>query len=345
MSNPLFVHLSSFSEADWLSSIGQLLPSIHEVDRDAVQIWFRFYPLDLHRCLSHAENQAEARHAIAMQGDFGLAARIDSSHYFLFGHRYWPEVKAAIEKRAVSSESGFENLESEIVKIADSAASAAGIESSLTIAISAVGLMTFAQVGLEALIAASGKTKKPTGIMAKSPEKIAAIRSADDSQGLFGFLRTINKKFSVIFDEYNRDSRFEVIEGEEIASASQRDHSQNWQERDIRCWNGPVPIECTAASCGTCWVGILGGAEKVSEVAPRERRAMKVFGYNQPEAERPFLRLACQAKATGNVTIVIPPWNAVFGKKVRGNVDELELEPATSSAKKLRETIASVSGE
>jgi uncharacterized 2Fe-2S/4Fe-4S cluster protein (DUF4445 family) len=67
---------------------------------------------------------------------------------------------------------------------------------------------------------------------------------------------------------------------------------------------------------------------------------MKVFGYKQPDEERPFLRLACQARAAGNATIVIPPWNAVFGKKVYGNVEELELEPVTTSAKRLRETIA-----
>ena len=73
---------------------------------------------------------------------------------------------------------------------------------------------------------------------------------------------------------------------------------------------------------------------------------MKVFGYNQPEDEKPFLRLACQAEAVGNVTIVIPPWNGVFGKKVRGNVEDLELEPATTSARALRDTIASAaSGE
>jgi uncharacterized 2Fe-2S/4Fe-4S cluster protein (DUF4445 family) len=84
----------------------------------------------------------------------------------------------------------------------------------------------------------------------------------------------------------------------------------------------------------------LGGEEKLSDVAPRERRQMKVFGYNQPEDAKPFLRLACQARVEGNATIVIPPWNGVFGKKVYGNVEDLELEPATTSAAKLRETIA-----
>jgi len=48
-----------------------------------------------------------------------------------------------------------------------------------------------------------------------------------------------------------------------------------------------------------------------------------------------------QAQAQGAVSIVIPPWNGVFGKKVYGNVDELELEPVTTSAKALREAVAS----
>src|SRR5690606_26824514 len=147
-----------------------------------------------------------------------------------------------------------------------------------------------------------------------------------------------DKEFSVIRDEYT-NGRFRIINDEEIASASQKDHSRDWQSLDERCWDGPVPIECTSASCGTCWVGVLGGAEKLTPPSNRERTRMKVFGYNQPESDAPFIRLACQAKAEGNVTIVIPPWNAVFGKRVRGNVEETELEPVTSSAKRLRSVV------
>ena len=110
---------------------------------------------------------------------------------------------------------------------------------------------------------------------------------------------------------------------------------------DARCWEGVIPVECRSAACGTCWVGILEGEEKLSDVSRLERKQMKVFGYNQPADAKPFLRLACQAKAFGNVTIAIPSWNGVFGKKVYNNVEEVELEPATTSAAKLRETIAS----
>ena len=77
-------------------------------------------------------------------------------------------------------------------------------------------------------------------------------------------------------------------------------------------------MECRAASCGTCWIGVIGGAEKLSPVVDRdERRRMKVFGYLDSAEERPLIRLACQAKAHGAVSIVIPPWNGVFASCVR----------------------------
>ncbi|HMQ05371.1 MAG TPA: 2Fe-2S iron-sulfur cluster-binding protein [Pyrinomonadaceae bacterium] len=345
MNNSFTTELEKFSEADWLEAVSSLAPTMHEVDRDAVQIWFRFYPLDLLNYLETAEDAEEAMKGVAMQGDFGLLDKIDTSHRFLYGHRFWPQVRASVIERAISAEP-FNSLKTEITNIAEKTATAAKTNGSLTSAIAAVGLMTLVQVGLDDLKAAPGAIEPPEGMMAGSPDEIVAERSKDDSQGIFGFLKTVDKKFSVSFKSFATSGRFPVINDEEIASASQKFHERDWQSFDSRCWDGPVPIECTSASCGTCWVGILGGREKLSSPSDRERRQMKVFGYNQPGDDQPFIRLACQAKAGGNVTIVIPPWNAVFGKKVRGNVDEVELEPVTTSAAKLRETIASaVSGE
>jgi uncharacterized 2Fe-2S/4Fe-4S cluster protein (DUF4445 family) len=48
---------------------------------------------------------------------------------------------------------------------------------------------------------------------------------------------------------------------------------------------------------------------------------MKEFGYIDTEDRRPLVRLACQAQAFGAVTIVVPPWNGVFGRVV-GHEDE-----------------------
>ncbi|PYS99920.1 MAG: hypothetical protein DMF63_09610 [Acidobacteria bacterium] len=339
-------YLTQLSESDWQEAIKSLLTSIHEVDRNAVQIWFRFYPLALEQFLAASENLDEAKQSIAMQGDFGLEDKIDTSHDFLYGHRYWTAVKAALEAESQVFQGGTPNLADEITQIATMVAGKLKVDRSLVIGITAVGFMTAAQVGLEKLKASSGKIEKPSGIMSKKPDAIVASRKHDDSQGLFGFLKTVNKKYSVIYDEPN-DGRFEIVDDQEIASASANDRSQNWQAKDERCWEGPVPVECTSASCGTCWVGVIAGEVKLSEVARRERRAIKVFGYNQTDDNQPIIRLACQTKARGNVTIVIPPWNAVFGKKVYGNIDELELEPVTTSAKALREAVrtAAAAGE
>lgn len=345
MNNAFIKALERHTEAEWLAAVESLLPGIHEVDRNAVQIWFRFYPLDLVRYLESAEDVEQAMKGVNLEGDFGLLDKIDTSHRFLYGHRYWPQVRQAVIGRA-AGEAEFTDLASEIKAVAAEVAKAAKADEKLTTAISAVGLMTLVQAGFDDLRAAPGIAQKPAGMMAKSPDQIVAERAKDDSQGLFGFLKTIDKQFSVEFNAFAYDGDLKIINEEEIASASQKERSRDWQSLDPRCWEGPVPIECTSASCGTCWVGVVGGQEKLSEPSPRERRAMRVFGYNQPDDAKPFMRLACQAKATGNVSIVIPPWNAVFGKKVRGNVEDVELEPVTSSAKKLRETIATaVSGE
>jgi ferredoxin len=333
-------YLSQFSESDWLAAIDEILPCIHEVDRNAVQIWFRFYPLSLQRYAASAEDRNALLHGLALKGDFELKDQIDTSHHFLYGHRFWPTAKCKIEKHAEAFSSG-EGLVETIKTVAMAVAEKAKVDRSLTNGITAVGLMTLNQVGLEAFKAASGEVAEPTGVMKKSPDQIVAERAKDDSQGMLGFLKTVNKKFTVSFSGQVDKGKFPIVLDEEIASASQKDHSQQWQARDERCWDGPVPVECTSASCGTCWVGILGGQEKLTEVSRRERRAMKIFGYNQPDEPKPFLRLACQAKAEGNVTIVIPPWNGVFGKKVRGDVEEVELEPNTTSAKRLREVVKS----
>jgi hypothetical protein len=64
-------------------------------------------------------------------------------------------------------------------------------------------------------------------------------------------------------------------------------------------------------------VGVLGGAEKLTPVSPRERKAMQLFGYIDTDDPQPIIRLACQAQGEGAVSIVIPAWNGVFGKYLR----------------------------
>ena len=340
MKTALETFLDKNNESDWLAAVENLAPAIHPVDRSATQIWFRFYPLSLFRYLQAAEDKAVAVQNFVMQGNYELVNQIDSSHAFLYGHRFWKAVRNEIVQRAASFSDESGDLKKEIKEIAKTVAAQSKVDESLTVGIAAIGFMTLTQVGLDHFKNAAGETNVATDLMKKSPDQIVKERAKDDGQGLLGFLKTINKEWTIRYDETAASGKFKLMDDEEIASGAARDQSQNWLEKDQRCGEGVIPVECRSAACGTCWVGILEGAEKLSDVAPRERKQMKIFGYKQGDEPRPILRLACQARAHGAVSIVIPPWNGVFGKKIYANIEDVTLEPATTSAAKLRETIA-----
>jgi hypothetical protein len=44
-------YLEQQNEETWSAALATLLRAIHEVDRNATQIWFAFYPLSLFRAL------------------------------------------------------------------------------------------------------------------------------------------------------------------------------------------------------------------------------------------------------------------------------------------------------
>ena len=143
-------HLDEIDENGWLAELDNLLPSIHEVDWIATQVWFRFYPLALYRYLEHAEDFDTAIQGFTMQGDYELKTQIDKSHRFLYGHRYWPDVKRAITKRAESYADKTFDLSREIESLTESAQQFAKCDKSLLIGITAIGLMTLVQTGLDA---------------------------------------------------------------------------------------------------------------------------------------------------------------------------------------------------
>src|ERR1051325_4089518 len=104
MSNttPFENFLKQHDEEAWSAALATLLCSIHEVDRNAVQIWFAFYPLGLHQALEQAEDREKLGQQLLLQGNFELKNQIDASHHFLYGHRFWPQVKQAVEQHADS---------------------------------------------------------------------------------------------------------------------------------------------------------------------------------------------------------------------------------------------------
>jgi ferredoxin len=316
--------LNHKDEEAWSEALTTLLRSVHEVDKTATQIWFAFYPLSLFRALEDAEDREALARRLLLQGRYSLADEIDSSHHFLYGHRFWPEAKRAVADLAASfaETKGAIDLAAQILEVARKVSAELKVNESLLAGITAVAFMTVQQAGLEAFKAASGTIKMAPRRARKSPEQILKERAKDDGQGILGFLKTVDKEWTVTFDEDDARGKFKVIQMEDLAAAAARDHSREWRSVDPRCIEGPIPVECRSASCGTCWVGVLGGAEKLTDVGAREGKQIKEFGYIDTTEPRPVIRLACMAQATGAVSIVIPPWNGVFGKHIQREREE-----------------------
>jgi len=314
--------LNRQDEEAWAATLTTLLRVIHDVDKAATQIWFAFFPLGLFKALEESEAVDQLAQRLLLQGKFHLSDQIDSSHMFLYGHRFWPAVKHAIAEHAGSGADYSEKLADQILIVARKVAQELKVDESLVVGITAVGFMTALQVGLKAFQDAPGRMLIDSKHARKSPEQILKERARNDSQGLFGFLRTVNKRWTVTYDENDDTAKYQLNHLQDLAWGAADDRTRNWRELDPRRIEGPIPVECRSASCGTCWVGILGGTERLAPVAAREGKKIKEFGYiDTPEAQ-PVIRLACQAQALGAVSLVIPPWNGVFGKYLRAKRDK-----------------------
>jgi ferredoxin len=312
---PFETFLNQHDEEAWSATLVTLLRTIHEVDRNATQIWFTFYPLPLFRALQQSDDRDKLAAQLLLQGTYELKDQIDSSHAFLYGHRFWREVKKAVEQHADSfDQPSRAPLADQILAVAGRAAQQAKKDESLLVGITAVAFMTVQQAGLVAFKAGPGKTCIDSKHAKKSPEQILRQRSKEDSQGLLGFLRTVNKQYTVTHDENDDKAKYKLNEGQDLAWGAAEDKARDWRAIDPRRMEGPIPVECRSASCGTCWVGVLGGVEKLADVGVREGKKIKEFGYIDTAEPKPLIRLACQAQALGAVSVVIPPWNGQFGK-------------------------------
>src|SRR5713226_1420678 len=135
---PFETFLNQHDEEAWSATLATLLRSIHEVDRNATQIWFAFYPLPLLRALEQSEDREKLAQQLLLQGDYELKEQIDTSHRFLYGHRFWPQVKRAVEQHADSFIQTRASLADQILAVARSVAQRLTKDESLLVGITAV---------------------------------------------------------------------------------------------------------------------------------------------------------------------------------------------------------------
>src|SRR5204863_8357471 len=138
--------LNQQNDESWSAALATLLRSIHEVDRNATQIWFAFYPLPLFQALNDAEDREKLVQQLLLQGDYDLKHQIDTSHRFLYGHRFWPQVKQAVEQHADSfNQTARASLADQILAVAQSVAKQLKKDESRLVGITAVAFMTVQQ--------------------------------------------------------------------------------------------------------------------------------------------------------------------------------------------------------
>jgi len=305
--------LEDRSQEDWLRALDEIGPSIHAVDRDATRIWFAFWPLELRNALSESPDPKEIARLMDLEGNWRLEEQIDSSVSFLYGAHYWARVKNAVLTEADAT-SG--SLASTIRSIAQKVGAAERVDSSLVLGIAAVGLMMFRQAGVECFECSKDATATPP-LLPRDPAQVMAKRLRRSSDGLFTFLKGVNRKWDVRWEEKREDGIFRAINGQDIAMAG-GDTGSDYRHLDYRRPAGPVPVECRVGSCGYCWIGLLAGRENLSPITSFERERLRYFGYgtvNAPDDANPLIRLACQSQCQGDVTLAISPWNGELDRR------------------------------
>lgn len=321
--NQLLGFLEGQSQQAWLDALDELGPSMHPVDRDATRIWFAFWPLELKVALDSSNDADAMARAMDLEGEWRLEAQIDSAVSFLYGAHYWAPVKRAVSAYGETGDPGA-SLAETIRAIAGSVAASEKVAVALVLGITAVALMTLREVGQEAFDKVLDAPAEGE-LLHKNPERVIARRKRESSDGLFTFLKGINRRWDVRWNERTKNGTFRAITGQDIAMAGDA-VEQEYRSLDYRRTAGPVPVECRVGSCGYCWIGLLEGRENLSEISEFERERLAYFGYdtiNDANDKHPLIRLACQSQCHGDVTVAISPWNGELERRHQKGRDRL----------------------
>ena len=308
-------YLAQFDDAAWLRVVDRLAAAIHPVDRAATRAWFHFFPLRLQRALDASGDPAALAHYLRLEGRWRLEAHRETSHWFLFGHRYWADVRAAIGRAAEEGcAPGSLDLAAQVQATAREVAERLRIDASWLVGITAVGLRTLQQVGLPEIELPAVDTFRLIGAPETDPDRITARRRHRPG-GLLQWLKRGPETWPVTFDERPPPRSFPLVHSQHLTTAAALD-ARDYRTEDQRCSEGPIPVQCRSCSCGTCWVGVVEGADLLSPVDAKEHATISALGYLDTEDPKPIVRLACMAQAHGPITLVIPPWNGQIGARL-----------------------------
>jgi hypothetical protein len=124
--------------------------------------------------------------------------------------------------------------------------------------------------------------------MAKSPDQMSKNDLKDDSQGMFGFLKTVDKKFTVVYDETASDGNFRLSTTRKSQPARRAIKRKTGRTRTSAAGKASFRLNAVRRRAERAGSAFLGRRRKTLAVSRLERKQMKVFGYNQPGNEKAF---------------------------------------------------------
>lgn len=249
---------------DWAGAVETLTPQIHPIDRNATRVWFAFFP-------------------DGPDGD-----RIPASHTFLYGHRFWPQVKRAI--LAAAKDASWPAVLPELIsRIAEHATRTTQVDRDQLLGITAASLLSLRRAGLDVFAGTSSVVQLPAWSHVRSIRQVRGAR-ARQRWRLLGALAG-KRRFRVTYSEAVPRAFCKVNDGETIASAL------------------PADLKACGPKCtGACVVGVIGGAEFLSPMDAAELKQLRACDQRVVKSVTgdPLIRLACHARPHGDVSIVLP---------------------------------------
>lgn len=257
----LVEHLSRYAQADWATAVSTLALEFHPVDANATRVWFAFFPL-------------------ALADRSRLAERAATSHTFLYGHRYWPQVKRAVVAAARDA-SWPTHLAELMVKIADHATRTTQVDRDQLLGITGAALMTLRQAGMAAFEASANVVQLPNWAHVRSVRQVRRTRAV----GPWRLSPHFGKRLlRMRHSEDAPDAFTDIVVGQPVAA-------------------------CRGGDCRDCVIGVLSHADKLSPIDPAiEGVRLAALGYGEAHTVdgAALIRLACQAVPSDNITFVRP---------------------------------------
>lgn len=259
-------HLSRYTPVDWASAIESLTPQIHPIDINATRVWFAFFPAG------------------------PAPADLARSHTFLYGHRYWPQIKRAI--LAAGKETSWPALLPELIwRVAEHATRTTQVDRDQLIGVAAASLLSLRRAGLDLFTEAVSAVQLPSWSHVRSIRQVRRARAHQRWRPLG------KRRCRVIYSEASPETFGVVPTGSAIVNAL----PSSWRQ-------------CGATCAGLCVIGVIGGEHYLSPMDAAELKQLNGAGQVIATSvnREPLIRLACHARAHGDVSIVLAPPTAAI---------------------------------